>query len=36
MNGGKTGDLTLALRNELLGIQLGEIADPHDWMWKVC
>lgn len=36
VNGGKTGDLTLALRNELLGIQLGEIADPHDWMWKVC
>ncbi|WEV59825.1 branched-chain amino acid aminotransferase [Bifidobacterium sp. ESL0728] len=36
VNGGKSGDLTLKLRDELLGIQMGEIADPHDWMWKVC
>ncbi|MCH4209860.1 branched-chain amino acid aminotransferase [Bifidobacterium sp.] len=33
---GGSGELTLALRNKLLGIQLGEIEDPHDWMWKVC
>ena len=25
-----------SLRNQLLGIQLGEIEDPHNWMWKVC
>ncbi len=24
------------LRNELLGIQLGGVDDPHNWMWKVC
>ena len=31
-----TGELTMKLRNQLLGIQLGEIEDPHNWMWKVC
>lgn len=33
---GNSGELTMALRNQLLGIQLGEIEDPHNWMWKVC
>ena len=33
---GGSGKVTMDLRNELLGIQLGEIEDPHDWMWKVC
>lgn len=33
---GQSGQVTMSLRNELLGIQLGEIDDPHDWMWKVC
>ena len=33
---GGSGEFTLALRNQLLGIQLGEIEDPHNWMWKVC
>ena len=33
---GGSGELTVALRNELLGIQLGEVEDPHNWMWKVC
>lgn len=33
---GGSGELTVALRNKLLGIQLGEVEDPHDWMWKVC
>jgi branched-chain amino acid aminotransferase len=33
---GGSGELTIALRNKLLGIQLGEVEDPHDWMWKVC
>ena len=34
--GGEPGELTMDLRNTLLGIQLGEIEDPHNWMWKVC
>ena len=33
---GGSGEFTMALRNQLLGIQLGEIEDPHNWMWKVC
>jgi branched-chain amino acid aminotransferase len=33
---GESGDLTVKLREELLGIQLGEREDPHNWMWKVC
>ena len=33
---GGSGELTVALRDELLGIQLGEVEDPHNWMWKVC
>ena len=28
--------ITCELRDELLGIQLGEVEDPHNWMWKVC
>lgn len=36
VNGGVSGELTLKLREELLGIQMGEVADPHEWMWKVC
>ncbi len=33
---GNSGEFTVNLRNQLLGIQLGEIEDPHNWMWKVC
>ena len=30
-------DAELRLKfDELLGIQLGEVEDPHNWMWKVC
>ena len=29
-------DLVLALRRELLGIQCGEIADRHEWLYRVC
>ncbi|NEG69231.1 branched-chain amino acid aminotransferase [Bifidobacterium choloepi] len=36
VNGGKPGELTTKLREQLLGIQMGEIEDPHNWMWKVC
>ncbi|MFT8704091.1 branched-chain amino acid aminotransferase [Bifidobacterium aquikefiricola] len=32
---GETGKTTLDLRNELLGIQLGEVEDKHNWMWRV-
>lgn len=32
---GAPGELTMALRNQLLGIQLGELDDPHGWMWKI-
>jgi branched-chain amino acid aminotransferase len=30
--GGKSGEITLALRNALLDIQSGEVADRHNWM----
>ncbi len=33
---GGSGKLTCELRDELLGIQLGEVEDPHNWMWKAC
>ncbi|RIY19525.1 branched chain amino acid aminotransferase, partial [Gardnerella vaginalis] len=33
---GGVGELTQALRDELLGIQLGDVEDTHNWMWKVC
>lgn len=33
---GDAGELTMQLRNQLLGIQMGEIEDSHNWMWKVC
>ncbi|AKV55285.1 branched-chain amino acid aminotransferase [Bifidobacterium actinocoloniiforme DSM 22766] len=33
---GGSGPLTMHLRDELLGIQLGEGEDPHNWMWRVC
>lgn len=36
VNGNATGELTVSLREELLGIQLGEVEDKHNWMWKVC
>lgn len=35
VNGGQSGEYTMKLRNQLLGIQLGEVEDPHNWMWKV-
>lgn len=36
VNGGQSGEFTQALREELLGIQMGDVEDPHNWMWKVC
>ena len=33
---GVSGKLTCELRSELIGMHLGEVEDPHTWMWKVC
>lgn len=35
VNVGQPGEYTCALREKLLGIQMGEVEDKHDWMWKV-
>ncbi|MEN8903806.1 MAG: branched chain amino acid aminotransferase, partial [Candidatus Nanopelagicales bacterium] len=32
VDGGTTGEITLALRNALLDIQSGEVPDRHNWM----
>lgn len=32
---GEAGTLTMQLREQLLGIQLGEVEDSHNWMWRV-
>lgn len=32
INGGKTGEVTMKLREQLTGIQRGAVADPHGWM----
>ncbi|MDR1908500.1 MAG: branched-chain-amino-acid transaminase [Spirochaetaceae bacterium] len=34
-NGGKTGDLTAAIRDTLKGIQYGALPDPKQWMVRV-
>ena len=33
---GQPGPITMQIRNHLLGIQHGTIADTHDWVQKVC
>jgi branched-chain amino acid aminotransferase len=33
---GSPGKITMQIRNHLLGIQHGTIADKHGWMRKVC
>jgi branched-chain amino acid aminotransferase len=33
---GSPGEITMQIRNHLLGIQHGTIADKHNWMKKVC
>lgn len=33
---GEPGELTLKLRDELLGIQHGQRPDPYDWIYKIC
>ena len=36
INNGENGKVTMALREALLGLQHGTIADTHGWMHKVC
>lgn len=36
VNGGKIGDVTQNLYDELTGIQWGKIDDKYDWIHKVC
>ena len=36
VNGGKIGDVTQALYDELTGIQWDKLEDTHDWCHKVC
>ncbi|WP_367131028.1 branched-chain amino acid aminotransferase [Saccharothrix sp. HUAS TT1] len=35
VSGGRTGDVTMRLRNHLTSIQQGLTADPHSWMSKI-
>jgi branched-chain amino acid aminotransferase len=35
IGGGKTGDVTLRIRDELTGIQFGGRPDPHGWVHKI-
>ena len=33
---GEAGPVTMRLREQLLGIQFGQLPDPHGWVHKVC
>jgi branched-chain amino acid aminotransferase len=33
---GKPGPVTMRLREQLLGIQFGQLPDPHGWVHKIC
>ncbi|MFD0202796.1 MULTISPECIES: branched-chain amino acid aminotransferase [Saccharothrix] len=35
ISGGRTGEVTMKLRNHLTGIQQGLVGDPHGWMTKI-
>ena len=35
VSGGKIGEITQKLYDELTGIQWGRVADPHDWITKL-
>lgn len=35
VSGGKIGEITQKLYDELTGIQWGRVADPHDWIMKL-
>ncbi|MGH3415542.1 MAG: branched-chain amino acid aminotransferase, partial [Actinocrinis sp.] len=32
---GKPGEVTMRLREHLLGVQRGEVADKHEWLYKI-
>ena len=36
IGGGQAGPVTMKLRDQLLGIQFGQLPDPHGWMHKIC
>src|SRR5215472_12388112 len=36
IGGGQAGPVTMKLREQLLGIQFGQLPDPHGWMHKIC
>ena len=33
---GTPGPVTMRLREELVGIQYGQLPDPHGWVHKIC
>ena len=35
VNEGKSGDITMKMRATLTGIQRGELADDHNWLYKL-
>ena len=36
IGGGEPGPVTMRLREQLLGIQFGQLPDPHGWVHKIC
>ena len=36
VGGGEPGPVTMRLREQLLGIQFGQLPDPHGWVHKIC
>ncbi len=36
IGGGQPGPITMRLREHLLGIQFGQLPDPHGWIHKIC
>jgi branched-chain amino acid aminotransferase len=36
IGGGEPGPVTMQLREQLLGIQFGQLPDPHGWVHKIC
>ena len=36
IGGGQAGPVTLKLRDQLLGLQFGQLPDPYGWVHKIC
>jgi len=36
IGGGEPGPVTMAVREQLLGIQFGQLPDPYGWVHKIC